>query len=422
MQNFKIERSAGPAYAQVRDNLIERIREGAFTPGAPLPGRQALSVEYGLAYGTVGRALQELSRMGVVTTHNGVGSFVNPDFDFSNSTEGIFGVAANFANSARGARIGIITNNDPGLTKNWYRILCRNLEVGICDHGASTYGIDRFEYGLKEPESMARCFCAAREKKLDALVVIGILYPTEHLLDIIEAENGDSELPVVCISWEPMPVPVRHVYYSNMELGYTAGKHLFDSGYRDIVFLSTYGMVEWEEQRLAGIRRAFDRRADDECAISVVSTDGEKSSDHEKRSPADMLARQRVNGYNGMNKALDSFADSGEPVRRACIVSSDPAAFGALDCLEERGTQPGADIGIIGFDDDPEAGLRGMSSVRPPLEKMAEAAVRMLFHESGNSHFQLCCSGQLMARESSHCGAHAGQFSPWRQLAGFSSG
>jgi GntR family transcriptional regulator len=63
-------------YARVADSLTARIGKGEFAPGARLPGELALAGEYGVAYGTVRRALQVLRGRGAVVTLWGKGTFV----------------------------------------------------------------------------------------------------------------------------------------------------------------------------------------------------------------------------------------------------------------------------------------------------------------------------------------------------------
>ena len=60
------------------------------------------------------------------------------------------------------------------------------------------------------------------------------------------------------------------------------------------------------------------------------------------------------------------------------VCASDTLAIGVLHALAERGLRPGADIGVVGFDDSLAAQVTwpGLTSVRQPLEQVAEELVR----------------------------------------------
>lgn len=68
----------GPAYAyvQVADHLQARIEAGDLAPGARLPGERELATEYGVALGTVRRAMQEMRERGRVVTTPSKGTFI----------------------------------------------------------------------------------------------------------------------------------------------------------------------------------------------------------------------------------------------------------------------------------------------------------------------------------------------------------
>jgi GntR family transcriptional regulator len=70
--------AAGPAYTYVRvaDHLAARLAAGEFPPNSMLPGERALAEEYGVALGTIRRAMGELRDRGLVTTLAAKGTFV----------------------------------------------------------------------------------------------------------------------------------------------------------------------------------------------------------------------------------------------------------------------------------------------------------------------------------------------------------
>jgi DNA-binding GntR family transcriptional regulator len=70
--------ATGPEYTYVRvaDHLAARIAAGEWQPDAMLPGERALAMYYGVALGTVRRAIDELVDRGLVTVLASKGTFV----------------------------------------------------------------------------------------------------------------------------------------------------------------------------------------------------------------------------------------------------------------------------------------------------------------------------------------------------------
>lgn len=64
-------------YEQIMKDLQKRIREGALPAGARLPSEAELAQTYGVARGTVRRAVRELETAGYVRAQHGVGRFVS---------------------------------------------------------------------------------------------------------------------------------------------------------------------------------------------------------------------------------------------------------------------------------------------------------------------------------------------------------
>ncbi len=63
-------------YAQVADYVESLIRSGILVPDARLPGERALAEQYGVALGTIRRAIEELRRRGLVVTLPSKGTYV----------------------------------------------------------------------------------------------------------------------------------------------------------------------------------------------------------------------------------------------------------------------------------------------------------------------------------------------------------
>ena len=69
-----------------------------------------------------------------------------------------------------------------------------------------------------------------------------------------------------------------------------------------------------------------------------------------------------------------------DPSVTAFVCASDTLGVGVLHACAERQLRPGTDIGVVGFDDSLAAQVTwpGLTSVRQPLEEVAEALVKIL--------------------------------------------
>jgi GntR family transcriptional regulator len=65
-----------PLYAQVRDQLIERIRTGAWGPGQLIPNEFEIGAEFRVSQGTARKAIAELAERNLVVRRQGLGTFV----------------------------------------------------------------------------------------------------------------------------------------------------------------------------------------------------------------------------------------------------------------------------------------------------------------------------------------------------------
>src|SRR5262249_7416964 len=65
-----------PLYLQVRDTLLERIKDGSWKPGANLPSEIHLYRELGVALGTLRKALGVLESEQFIVREPGRGTFV----------------------------------------------------------------------------------------------------------------------------------------------------------------------------------------------------------------------------------------------------------------------------------------------------------------------------------------------------------
>ncbi|HWG65560.1 MAG TPA: winged helix-turn-helix domain-containing protein [Streptosporangiaceae bacterium] len=76
--NFDPE-EGGPAYlyARVADHIQARVEAGDLRHGSRLPGERDLAAEYGVALGTIRRAIEELRERGLAVTLPAKGTYIS---------------------------------------------------------------------------------------------------------------------------------------------------------------------------------------------------------------------------------------------------------------------------------------------------------------------------------------------------------
>ncbi|MDQ3578140.1 MAG: substrate-binding domain-containing protein, partial [Actinomycetota bacterium] len=96
-------------------------------------------------------------------------------------------------------------------------------------------------------------------------------------------------------------------------------------------------------------------------------------------------------------RAASALLDA-SPATTALVSVSDQVALGALQTVTARGSRPGVDIAVTGFDDTALAAavVPGLTSVRQPLDRIAEELVRLL--DAPQEHVLL--RGEVISRAS----------------------
>ena len=73
---LQLHADQGPLYQQIFDQIVERIRNGAFSAGYRLPPSRSLAVTLGVHRNTVVRAYEALEDGGFIESTVGRGTFV----------------------------------------------------------------------------------------------------------------------------------------------------------------------------------------------------------------------------------------------------------------------------------------------------------------------------------------------------------
>ncbi len=136
-----------------------------------------------------------------------------------------------------------------------------------------------------------------------------------------------------------------------------ATEHLLGQGHRRVAWLG------WEKTSRIG----QDRRLGWEAALTAAGVQ------------VDGLGVRLDDNVDAARMAAHALLE--DPSITAFACASDTLGIGVLHACAERGLRPGADIGVVGFDDSLAAQVTwpGLTSVRQPLEQVAVELVQILY-------------------------------------------
>jgi DNA-binding LacI/PurR family transcriptional regulator len=166
-------------------------------------------------------------------------------------------------------------------------------------------------------------------------------------------------------------------------------EHVIDHGYTRIAHLCGPQKVSIGRSRLNGFKNALAQRKIPLYDELIVES-----------------GFQETGGYDAMEKLL-SLPMEKRP--RAVVAVNDPAAFGAIKAIQERGLSIPGDIAIVGFSDDIRAALMPtpLTTVRQPAFEVGKrAAQKLLAFVEGKSPVieEIVVKTELVIRRSCGCG------------------
>jgi DNA-binding LacI/PurR family transcriptional regulator len=198
---------------------------------------------------------------------------------------------------------------------------------------------------------------------IDRVVARGSRGVLLALVEVAPAQRARLDrlgIPYVVI--DPVATPPENIYSigaTNWAGGLSATEHLVGLGHRRIGVVGGPHDVLCVQARVAGYRAAMSR-----AGLAVP--------EEYVRYGADFGT------YTGRDATMELLDLENPPT--ALFICADTMALGAYRALRERGLQVPDDLSIVGFDDRPESHwvTPRLTTVRQPLDEMAEAAVSLL--------------------------------------------
>lgn len=195
---------------------------------------------------------------------------------------------------------------------------------------------------------------ASYEELIASLDVDGFVLTSTHHRDVRTEWLTEHGIRFVTFG-RPWGAEHRHSWVDVDGSAGTAAAvdHLVAEGHRAIAFVGWPTGSGSGEDRRGGWRRAMQRH-DLAVDLDVGVEDGVETA---RTAAAALLETRRPTAF---------------------VCSSDSLALGVRAAVEAAGREPGADVGIVGFDDTPVARATGLSSVAQPVAAVAAQCARLM--------------------------------------------
>ena len=345
-----------PAYQKIEEDLRSRIADGIWQAGYQIPGRRLLAKSYRVEVNTLQRAVNNLLADGTLRAENGRGTFVAE----RNSSTAI----PQRSRSALTKTVGITAFVDEiALAEGrWLpstMTIVKAIETHAKSNGMNTRFLNRWQASQNElsPAQTARDLLS---EGVDVVCVVDA-FTDQYVVGELRAASDLADKPVIYVSTFGEYVPCTHVFCDSHDAGFKAAKKLCAEGYREITFLAPYSN-NWWVTPADGARFACESFGG-QVQFRVFPTDGRFEYSLPDRA-------DRIELF------LDSFVRDGG-IRGGIIAAHDALAIPLIEQASAHGCVAGRDYGLIGFDDDPLAITRGLTTIRPSLEELGYEAVRL---------------------------------------------
>ncbi|CAN7360337.1 LacI family DNA-binding transcriptional regulator [Pseudoduganella sp. LjRoot289] len=196
------------------------------------------------------------------------------------------------------------------------------------------------------------------------LVLQGI---TDTLLRVLEK----STKPIVLVNFWRAPTSLPVVRADNFVSARDAVRHLIELGHKRIAFIGGTQNSGQSNQRLQGYMAAL--------------------AEQGIQPAPQWLETGNFSHLSGLEAGKRLLNLRQRPT--AIFAVSDMVAFGVMEAARAAGLRLPQDLSIVGYDDTEAAALTDppLTSIRPPLQRLAEAAVQELIARIENSSEQHSC-------------------------------
>lgn len=356
-------------YQRVLDQLERDIHAGNYAVGAKLPSEADLVRRLGVSRITVGRAVRELARRGLIERRAGSGSYVRRPETVTTAPP-----------AGRGQLFGLLIP-DLGETEI-FEPICQGMAgaPGVGSRHALVWGQVTRDPAAKEQAGWELC------RQYVARGVDGVFFaPYERtpasreinrrILQTLE----EAHIPVVLLDRDVLPYPERSrhdlVGIDNRRAGFLATDHLLRQGCRRPGFLAFPDTAATVDARVAGYREALRyggtaaTAGTDDAGVNDDRRTATEHPDVARLDPADAEAVQR-------------WLDTSHPDGVVC--ANDRTAGQLMHTLLGLGHRIPQDLRLVGMDDVGYASLLPvpLTTVHQPCREIGIAAMSAMLERT----------------------------------------
>ncbi|MBZ5723853.1 MAG: GntR family transcriptional regulator [Acidobacteriia bacterium] len=330
-----------PKYQQVLDVLQKEIVSGGYLAGQRFPSEAMLVKKFGTSRITVGRAVRELERRGLVERRAGSGTYVRA-----------------MGGSGGGLLFGLLIP-DLGTTEI-FEPICQGIAGA---RAASNHALLWGNAGASKASTEEQAWQLCRQF-IDRNVAGVFFAPLERSAESGEANRRivaaleSARIPVVLLDRCILPYPQRSkhdlVGIDNRRAGYTITAHLLELGCRRIAFAAYPDSAPTVEARMAGYREAL-------AAYGA---------------PVESALVWRLNPA-----AADEVGAMLKAARaQAFVCANDRTAGQLMRTLMDLGHRIPEEVRLVGIDDVKYASLLPvpLTTIRQPCREIGEAAMAVM--------------------------------------------
>ena len=357
-----------PKHRQVYRSLESEIRDGRWKEGDRLPSEADLVRQFGASRITVGRAVRDLQRAGLVERRAGSGTYVRTRPEPARLSFGLL-------------------IPDLGETEIFEPICQGMMASPLAREHALVWGSQRGDGESKEDRAWELCRQYI-DRRLSGVFFAPLeLTPAKDEMNLrIARALDDAHIPVILLDRTVLPYPQRGhhdlVGIDNRRAGYVITEHLLRLGARRVAFVGVGNAAATVDARTSGYREAL---AAWEVAYDAALV--------RRLDPTDVAA-------------VRSLMESSRP--EAIVCANDWTAARVMHTLLALGHAVPGDVRLVGIDDVEYAPLLPvpLTTLRQPTRQIGAAALAAMLDRVAGADLptrDILLHGTLVVRRS--CGA-----------------
>jgi DNA-binding LacI/PurR family transcriptional regulator len=376
----------------LRAELVSRFRAGE-----RLPSERQLAATFNVSPVTIARVLRQLGEEGVVYRVPSSGTYLCDNArgteENTSDTDGAGRVAKHadipsVSRSTEGAislktlivaKLQSLALEIPG---RWTHDIMSAVERAIQQEGGSTTIMD-VDFG-GAAELVQRIKGHVEQSGINSIVILSDGFSPDQKFDLSTLRENpwaysrlNRPFPIVDAGLSSLPNPMfDSVGIDGLQGVHSATRYLVGLGHRRLAFVGPHPtQQDWVAERVSGFELAA--RASgltrENGGIELIFSDPEASNYREDPT---------MPGYAcGADAARRLF---GSDLRTAIVAANDNVAMAVWDAAIEHGLNVPGDLSIIGYDDRKASGMRGLTTIHPPIVSLgSEAAKRVIALHQG---------------------------------------